>query len=150
MVSHEQRRTGPIPDAAELAAIRAVDPKALELIYTIVDRQQQHDHAMERATLDSETAYRRYGITAAVVVIGGMIGLAALALVLGHPNTAGAMVGIAGLTSMASVFVRGRNMMPMQADRPDVPSPYPSQAVPTHAPPSVRGEDRAPEDKHRG
>lgn len=144
MVAHERTTTfqGPIPHSVELAALKAVDPAALELVYRLAERQQLHDHQIERETLSSETRYRSYGIFAAVAVIGGLLSVSALALLLGYPTSATIIAGAAGIASVASVFVRGRNLIGMQSTEREANAlgdeALPRQGIPTTPPPPPR------------
>ena len=125
-----------ILSADEIAAVKAADPAAADLLYRMIERQQTHDHSMEEATLHSESIYRLAGIATALVVIGAQLGVAAIALTYDHANIAALFGGSAVLTSIAGVFIRGRGLA-AEKSAPTIGRPMsasPEQQIPTQAP----------------
>lgn len=128
-------------NAEEIAALKAADPAAAELFYRMTERQQVHDHQMDRNTLRSESIYRIAGICAAVLVIFAIVAVSALAIINKHPIEGTILGATAGLSAIAGVFVRGRALVNKPNDpgppshNPSMQAPMVTQRIPTTAPP---------------
>lgn len=126
----EERRSGPLPDSREFQSYKEADPRAPGLILEMAERQQKHDIWMDKATLISETFYRTLGILAATGIVGGMISGSVICAINGQTAPAVALGAASGLAAVAGVFIRGRNLMHMQA-QPEAttrPKPQPDRA----------------------
>jgi uncharacterized membrane protein len=116
--------SGPLPPADEFAHYGHVEASAPRTILDMAERQQKHDHWMDKWTLISEASYRVLTIVAAAVIILGMVYLGYSLIMAGHEGAGAALLALGPLATIAQGFIRGRNMTRMQ----DHPQPEPQQA----------------------
>lgn len=114
-----QYHSGPLPPPEALAGYDAVEPGAAGRIISMAERQQTHAHRMATSTLRSESVYRLCGILAAVLITGGAIVGAVICALFNHEKAAIALGAAAGVSTLAGVFIRGRDMTRVQ----DAPTP---------------------------
>lgn len=99
--------SGPLPPPAMLRGYDDVLPGAADRIVSLVERQQEHRHAMETQHLVGSQRAETRGMIAAVAIAvfvsgGGMV------LAWNGRELAGLVSVIAPLTALVSVFVIGR------------------------------------------
>jgi uncharacterized membrane protein len=102
--------SGPLPPADVFSEYEAICPGAAREILDMAVREQAHSHSMDRDALRSEVQYRKLSIIAASLIVVSMIGAATVCAVTGHEYAAVALGGAAALSTLAGVFVRGRNL----------------------------------------
>lgn len=119
-----RRHRGPLPSPEAFQGYKEVDASAPGRILAMAERQQEHDNAIALLTLKSEASYRTWGIVAAVAVVGVLAAGAVACALAGQREVALGLVAV-GFVSVAGVFVQGRNLTAMQAEKnkPDRPSP---------------------------
>ena len=103
----QQTYSGPLPPPAVLQHYNEVIPGAAERILVMAEQNASHRRDLELAALDAHRSEVRLGQW-----LGFGIGLASLAaaiiaLVLGHPATAG-VIGGTTVVGLVAVFVTGR------------------------------------------
>ncbi|MDB4951318.1 MAG: hypothetical protein JWM27_3967 [Gemmatimonadetes bacterium] len=109
-----EARRGPMPEAAEMARYKEVDPEAPRVILAEFQRQAEHRRAMEvRALAIDETfaaasiAADRRGTFCALAVVLTFLA-ASVSLIATSHDVAGTVLGTVDLVALATVFVFGR------------------------------------------
>ncbi len=103
--------SGPIPPPALMREYADLDPEFPRRFIEIVERQQSHDHEVEKAVLlnnkeimlGNQDLLRRGQLFGFVLALVGLIG-GLIAAFLGSP-IAGSIIGAGGLALLAGVFV---------------------------------------------
>ncbi|MDE0633948.1 MAG: DUF2335 domain-containing protein [Caldilineaceae bacterium] len=103
--------TGPIPPPALMREYAELDPEFPRRFIEIFERQQSHDHEIEKALLSNnkeiilgnQGLLRRGQLFGFVLALVGLIG-GLIASFLGSP-IAGSIIGAGGLALLAGVFV---------------------------------------------
>ena len=101
---------GPLPPVEDFDAYNDVHPGAAGEILNMAVRAQTHGHRMDEIALRSEIKYRILSITLAALVVLSMIAGATICGIYGQEQAAIALGAAAGLSALAGVFVRGRNL----------------------------------------
>jgi uncharacterized membrane protein len=109
-----EARRGPMPEAAEMARYKEVDPEAPRVILAEFQRQAEHRRAMElrELELDAEMAAAtiaadRRGTFCALAVVLTFLAASVSLIATGH-DVAGTVLGTVDLVALATVFVFGR------------------------------------------
>jgi len=143
VVATRSHHSGPLPASGEFEAYGKTLPSAPDRILSMAERQQRHDHRIEIGTLVSETIYRLTGITIAGSLVGGMAYGSVICALAGQTAAAVALGLASGLTGLASVFVRGRNIIRMQSEpEPTAHSPSKIEGQPSAGPSSTDKQER--------
>lgn len=130
--AYSRIHSGPLPRAEEFARYDAVCPGAAREILQMAVRAQTHGHDMDRTALKSEVLYRNIAISAAALIILAMIAGSVICAIFGRENAAIALGTAAGLSSLAGVFIRGRNLFGsgQESKAKEAPEPQPEEAPP--------------------
>lgn len=106
MLHMEMRRSGPLPDPAELQTYDLLVPGAADRIIGEFEKQSDHRRGLEKVTV--EGTERRAGLgqvlAATIVILAVVLGF--VAVIMGQP-VAGAAIAAAALGSAALVYVIG-------------------------------------------
>ncbi len=108
--------SGPLPPPQILRQFEEIVPGSAERILSAFEKESEHRREIEKVqagigkhAILHELADRRMGLVFGGLAAFGALGLAALALVLGHPLGAVATV-IGTVASLAGVFIYGRRI----------------------------------------
>lgn len=110
--------SGPLPPASEFAGYKEVLASAPDRILKMAEKQQAHDHRIEFLTLLSESLYRIVAIACGAGILAYMVYGAVSCAASGNYAGAVALGSAAALTGVASIFVRGRDLVRMRSDAP--------------------------------
>ena len=121
--------SGPIPPPALMREYAEIDPEFPRRFIEIFERQQAHDHEVEKAVISNNKEIILYNqsllnrgqlfgfVLALVGLVGGLI-----ASFLGSP-IAGSIIGAGGLALLAGVFVYSKKGPPSSQFLSPVPQP---------------------------
>lgn len=130
--------SGPVPPPALMKEYAEIDPDFPKRLFEIAERQQMHDHAVEKDIIATNKAIahnhqtlERWGQIFGFILALIGLGTGIAALLSGSP-IAGSIFGTGGLTLLAGVFVYN--------SRKNVSSPQPLSPTPQSPPPSQEGE----------
>jgi uncharacterized membrane protein len=104
--SRLEMRSGPMPDAEELARYEAILPGAAERIFVQFEEQVSHRHNLERMVVESGIARSRQGLVAGFIISMTAMGISALAVVY-KLEIVGSIIGGSSLVGLVTVFVTG-------------------------------------------
>ncbi len=121
VVTRIHQQSGPLPSVSDFAGYEQVCPGAARDILDMAIRQQQHNHAMERAELAWEAGLKLIGMAVALLSFAGMIYGAVEAAQLGHDHVAIAILTGAGMLGVGGLFLRQwlRPPVELQAGAPE-------------------------------
>jgi uncharacterized membrane protein len=105
--SRLEMRSGPMPDAEELARYESVVPGAAERIMKTYEAQVAHRHYLERITVESGVSRSRQGLVAGFIISMTAMVITVIALLTGH-EIAGTVIGGGSLVGLVTVFFTGR------------------------------------------
>lgn len=101
MVQFSATYSGPFPHPAILRQYEAIKPGFTDLVARMAERQQVHQHEMDRARLNAASRSDGRGTYASVITVLGTLGLAAYLIANGHTLT-----GVAPLVVALGFLVR--------------------------------------------
>lgn len=112
IVRHVQSQfhSGPLPPADTYARYEEIYPGAAKEIMDMAVRAQLHAQDIERKIVSGEIRYRAIGISVAALIVISMIGGAIYCASLGATWIGSTLGAVAGLTTVAGVFIRGRRL----------------------------------------
>lgn len=100
-----QSFSGPLPPPDVLAEYKSLDPALLGRIVTMAEQEQQHRHSMETGIVQGKFAVDARGQHYAFGISVILSALAAAALWLGHPATAGT-IAVTAVVGAIGAFLR--------------------------------------------
>ena len=127
---------GPVPSPAHMKEYAEIDPSFPERFFAMAEKQQAHDHAVEKESMaanirivsEYQTLERRGQTFGFILAAAGLVA-GVITSVLGSP-LAGGIIGTGGLAVLAGVFVYGarKNDASSQLVPPTpVPQPPPNE-----------------------
>lgn len=128
---------GPVPSPAHMKEYAEIDPNFPERFFAMAEKQQAHDHAVEKESMaanikivsEYQTLERRGQTFGFILAAAGLVA-GVITSVLGSP-LAGGIIGTGGLAVLAGVFVYGARK---NSASPQLISPPPvSQSPPNEA-----------------
>ena len=104
---------GPVPSPAHMKEYAEIDPGFPERFFAMAEKQQAHDHAVEKESMaanikivsEYQTLERRGQTFGFILAAAGLVA-GVITSVLGSP-LAGGIIGTGGLAVLAGVFVYG-------------------------------------------
>lgn len=108
VVTMHKTHIGPLPDPQTLSEYSAIIPNAADRIMTMAEKQLDHRMKMENMVIRGQMLQSNIG-----QFLAFFIGIAALSastycIVTGH-EWSGTFLGIGGLTSLVTAFIKGRS-----------------------------------------
>lgn len=109
VVTMHKTQTGPLPDPETLSEYSAIIPNGADRIMQMAEKQLEHRIKMESMVVNSKIMQSNLG-----QILAFLIGIAALSastycIVTDH-EWAGSILGIGGLTSLVTAFIKGNNV----------------------------------------
>jgi uncharacterized membrane protein len=99
--------SGPIPTAAEMAALARIDSSFPERLMAIYEKQVDHRHTLENTAVANDFSLKRRGQTFALISIA-ILGALAIVLALLGAFVAAAAVGGTAIVGVVVAFIAGR------------------------------------------
>lgn len=99
--------SGPIPPPAVLGEYDKVSPGFADRIVKMAEREMSHRHEIERRVLDVGAKEVLRGQSFAFLIFIATLAGGIYTAALGH-GTAGALLGVSGLTTIVTAFIMGR------------------------------------------
>lgn len=111
VVNHTQIASyqGPLPPAAQLEQYERILPGAAGRIFDTYENQVNHRHSMENRYVRSACFNSTLGLIFGFVVSLGTIAMSGFLVSKGY-STAGSIIGVSSIASLAGVFVYGSKM----------------------------------------
>ncbi|MFN0049545.1 MAG: DUF2335 domain-containing protein [Cytophagales bacterium] len=108
VITMHKTHVGPLPDPKTLSEYSLIIPNGAERIMQMAERQLDHRMKMENKVVGGQMLQSNIG-----QILAFLIGIAALlastyCIVTGH-EWAGSILGIGGLTSLVTAFIKGRS-----------------------------------------
>ena len=108
--------SGPIPPPAMLEEYNKIVPNAAERIIKMAEDQSAHRIKIESQVVNTDTRNTTLGIVCALIIMLGVLGLAAYALKLGQPIAAG-FIGALGIGSIVGSFIYGTRTRQLEREK---------------------------------
>ena len=105
-----QQRThsGPLPDTQTLEDYNKIIPNGAERIMTVFEKQSYHRMELEKTVIRGQMFQSNMGQIFALVIGLSSIGCATYIILQGH-EWAGSIIGVGGLTSLVTAFIKGKD-----------------------------------------
>ena len=100
--------TGPIPQPNHLEHYDKICPGAADRIISMAEKEQSHQHSVEKDAIAGEISERRLGQLLAFGIAFATIGVGAYTGINGAEIT-GSFIGVGGVTGLAWIFIKGRD-----------------------------------------
>lgn len=123
LVQMVKMHAGPLPMVEDFAAYGEILPSAPDRILSMAERQQLHDHWMDKGTLISETLYRLIGTIAAFCVMLGFWILTGYLAYIGAMWPASIVGAFSTLSTIVSAFIKGRDLRKTTQPEPEKAKP---------------------------
>lgn len=111
LVQHTQVESyhGPLPPAAQMEQYERILPGAAERIFNTYEKQVNHRHTIENHYVKSACLNSTMGVIFGFFVSIGTIAMSGYLVFKGF-STAGSIIGVSSIASLAGVFVYGTKM----------------------------------------
>jgi uncharacterized membrane protein len=99
---------GPLPDAETLKEYSVLIPNGADRIMKMAEQQLQHRMSMENSVVKGQMLQSNIGQVLAFLIGLAAIGAATYCIINGH-DFSGSILGVGGLTSLVTAFIKGKS-----------------------------------------